>query len=226
MRARARLRARAWPRTRARGGEGGVAFCAGGGKAPIDSIETEFCPNDFQFMNRKKIAPEREPVSSVEPEAAPGSELFWESKVAESLGVARERIAALRNERLTEGVHFRMVRNAVVLTARGLEIIASALRPGAASPAPAPSPDNITPGLPAAGICAGRPARVSMLVLRVPANIRVLLCSRKNVSTRTESVVRVRDNRLFMPGMVLEAIDGGRDGLQFTGRLPRRKGRW
>jgi hypothetical protein len=63
-----------------------------------------------------------------------------------------------------------------------------------------------------------------MVVRRVPPNIRVLLCS--PAGSQIERVVRVRDNRLFTPGMVLEAINGGTNGLQFTGRLPRRKGRW
>jgi hypothetical protein len=63
-----------------------------------------------------------------------------------------------------------------------------------------------------------------MVVRRVPPNIRLLLASK--LDDRTERVVRVRDNRLFMPGMMLTAIDCGQNLFQFTGRLPRRKGRW
>ena len=69
-------------------------------------------------MSRKKSSgevPPPPPAPAATTPADSGSELFWESKVADSLGVARERIAALRVERLTEGPHFRIVRNAVVL---------------------------------------------------------------------------------------------------------------
>ena len=172
-------------------------------------------------MSRKKSSgevPPPPPAPATTP-ADSGSELFWESKVAESLGVARERIVALRVERLTEGKHFRIVRNAVVLTASGLEIIASALRPESSASATVASPAP-----PALAIQDGPAPRVMMVVRRVPPNIRVLLCS--PAGSQIERVVRVRDNRLFTPGMVLEAINGGTNGLQFTGRLPRRKGRW
>lgn len=174
-------------------------------------------------MSRKKFTAETPPVLPATPAPAPapetGSELFWEAKVAESMGVARERIAALRAERLTEGQHFRIVRNAVVLTASGLEIVVTALKPGRS-----PSPADESPVAQAAGVPDGPPARVSMTVRRVPANIRLLLCSILN--DRTERVVRVKDNRLFMPGMNLTALDCGQNLFQFTGRLPRRKGRW
>jgi hypothetical protein len=173
-------------------------------------------------MSRKKSSGEVPPAPPAPPppvSADSGSELFWESKVAESLGVARERIVALRVERLTEGPHFRIVRNAVVLTASGLEIIASALRPESS-----PSATVASPAPPALGVQDGPAPRVMMVVRRVPPNIRVLLCS--PAGSQIERVVRVRDNRLFTPGMVLEAINGGTNGLQFTGRLPRRKGRW
>ena len=173
-------------------------------------------------MSRKKIAAEAPPaVPAAPPPAAPdvGCELFWEVKVAESMGVARERIAALRAEHLTEGPHFRSVRNAVVLTASGLELIVAALNPRSA-----PAPADKSPQTQAAACPDGPPERVAMVVRRVPPNIRLLLASK--LDDRTERVVRVRDNRLFMPGMMLTAIDCGQNLFQFTGRLPRRKGRW
>ncbi len=173
-------------------------------------------------MSRKKIADEAPPVVPAPPTpAAPdaGSELFWEAKVAESMGVARERIAALRAEHLTEGAHFRNVRNAVVLTASGLEIIVAALAPRSA-----PAPADKSPQPQAAACPDGPPERVTMVVRRVPPNIRLLLASK--LDDRTERVVRVRDNRLFMPGMSLTVIHCGSGLFQFTGRLPRRKGKW
>ena len=172
-------------------------------------------------MSRKKSSGEVPLVSPAAPAPVPetGSELFWESSVAESMGVARERIAALRAERLTEGQHFRIVRNAVVLTASGLEIVVTALKPGRS-----PSPADESPVAKAAGVPDGPPERVLMVVRRVPPNIRLLLCS--ILDDRTERVVRVKDNRLFMPGMALNAIYCGQNLYQFTGRLPRRKGRW
>jgi hypothetical protein len=173
-------------------------------------------------MSRKKIAAEAPlAVPAAPPPAAPdaGSELFWEAKVAESMGVARERIAALRSEHLTEGPHFRNVRNAVVLTASGLDLIVAALAPRSAPSLAAESPQ------PQAAACPdGPPERVTMVVRRVPPNIRLLLACK--LDDRTERVVRVRDNRLFMPGMMLTAIHCGNSLFQFTGRLPRRKGKW
>ena len=133
--------------------------------------------------------------------------------------VARERIAALRAEHLTEGAHFRNVRNAVVLTASGLEIIVAALAPRSA-----PAPADKSPQPQAAACPDGPPERVTMVVRRVPPNLRLLLASK--LDDRTERVVRVRDNRLFMPGMSLTVIHCGSGLFQFTGRLPRRKGKW
>jgi len=40
-----------------------------------------------------------------------------------------------------------------------------------------------------------------------------------------DMLVRVRDNRLFMPGMAIEVIEAAANLWQYTGRLPRRKGR-
>lgn len=41
-----------------------------------------------------------------------------------------------------------------------------------------------------------------------------------------ERSVTVRDNKHFMPGMVLEAVEIGHGIWQYRGRLPRRPGKW
>jgi hypothetical protein len=65
-----------------------------------------------------------------------------------------------------------------------------------------------------------------MVVVRVAVNHRLLWCHVKTDGKRQQVLVRVRDNKEFMAGMELEAIEVGRNQWQYTGRMPRRKGRW
>jgi hypothetical protein len=65
-----------------------------------------------------------------------------------------------------------------------------------------------------------------MVVVRVAVNHRLLWCYVKDDAKRAQVLVRVRDNKDFMAGMELEAIDAGFNQWQYTGRMPRRKGRW
>lgn len=148
---------------------------------------------------------------------SPGTEeLYWESRVADSLGVARKLVVQLRKEHLTDGAHYRREKNNVVLTPAGLALLKQHL-------APAPL---ATPEAEQTATKPGPPPRRMMVVVRVAVNHRLLWCYVKSDAKRAQVLVRVRDNKDFMPGMELEAIDAGFNQWQYAGRMPRRKGRW
>lgn len=148
--------------------------------------------------------------------------LYWESKVAESLGLSRDRIRALRQEHLLEGVDFRTVRGDVVLTELGLAKIASI--DNGKGPATPTSPDDSSAKFP---VPKGPPVRAKFAVVRIPANKRLLYCVPKGEHGKAPQVlIRVKDNSLFMPWMELEAIESDNNSWQFRGRLPRKKGKW
>jgi hypothetical protein len=141
--------------------------------------------------------------------------LFWESRVAESLGVARKLVVSIRKEHLAEGAHYRKEKNNVVLTPAGLERLKQRL---------AVHPDSTPP--PGEATLPGPPPRQQMIVARVPVNLRLLWCRAKGDKTERQTLVRVKDNTNFMPGMEFQAVQAGENFWQYTGRLPRRKGRW
>lgn len=140
---------------------------------------------------------------------------FWESRVAETLGVARKLVCAIRREHLTEGLHYRREKNSVVLTSAGLDRLKQHL---------GVHPD--APSLPANPTPPGPPPRRQLVVVRVPQNLRLLWCRAKDDRAQRQVLVRVKENTLFMPGMELEAVACGENFWQYTGRLPRRRGRW
>jgi hypothetical protein len=152
-------------------------------------------------------------------EGVPDDGLFWESKVAKQLGLSRERVRELRAEHLT-AEDWITKGNAVVYTQRGLEKITAAAGAGAEAPAEEP-------------VKAGPPEVARLVVRKVCGNKRVMLalrvvadrplCERGSEPTL---VVRVKDNACFMAGMEFDAVAVGDGSFQFTGRLPRRKGRW
>lgn len=147
---------------------------------------------------------------------------FWEVNVARELGVARPVVSKLRRRHLLEGEHWSMRGNAVVLTASGLARIKDLLlaRGLTAAARPTPPESKETPK-------AGPPERVKMRVARLCPNVRLLVC--QSIADGPDAVarlVRVKENVNFMPGMVLEAVSAGANLWQFTGRMPRRKGRW
>ena len=59
-------------------------------------------------------------------------------------------------------------------------------------------------------------------VAQIPKNTRILIC-KKALIDKENVVVHVRDNKLFVPGMIISVIRLG-DRLEFDGKLPRRKG--
>lgn len=148
-------------------------------------------------------------------------QLFWESRVAESLGVARKIVAKLRAKELTAGEHYRKDKNNWVLTPAGLarlkELLAAQAGTATAKGDPATATETPPPG---------PPPRKQMIVFRLPMNAKLMWCHAKGDAARRQVLVRVHDNRNFMPGMEFEAISSGENAWQYTGRLPRRRGRW
>jgi hypothetical protein len=166
-----------------------------------------------------------EPASVPQPAPTPtppDDGLYWESKVAESLGLSRDRIRGLRQTHLSEGPDFRTVRGEVVLTELGLTRITDLA--GDEGEATQPPPDDSSAKFP---VPKGPPARAKFSVIRIPANRRLLYCVPKGEHGRAPQVlIRVKDNANFMPWMELEAIEAEQGSWQFRGRLPRRKGKW
>ncbi len=176
-----------------------------------------------------------------------GALLFWESQAAERFGISRTRMRALRKEHLAPELDWQWRDNAVVLTPSGLQKIEIKLagEPTAlASLAEAPRPATATRG--PADVPPGPPPRRKFIVWRVPPHRldarqrHVLICREALPSTQqtsswllhtlpglgVERPIRVRDNAHFIPGMILEAVNIGHGLWQYTGRLPRRQGRW
>lgn len=178
-------------------------------------------------MSTKKTSLTEPPASGVSPDDG----LFWETRVADSLGVSRERLRLLREEHMTENTHFIRRRNAVVLTETGMELL-NTLLPIAAQvadqPAPAEVPVEKSPGATPFAAPHGPAPRVSVRVVKVPPNPRLLFCvaSEIEAGTSAQFLVRVKTNENFMAGMVMEVISAGEGVWQYVGRLPRRKGRW
>lgn len=159
------------------------------------------------------------PAAEVHPADA---DLYWEDKVADSLGLARELFRLLREKHLQCLEHWHLRQGSVVLTARGLEEITRLTQLDNPLAATAPSPASPAPG-PVEPI-PGPPARGEFLVALVPINRRLLIC-RRAIDTPPNMIVRVSSNENFIPGMKVPVIESG-TCWQVFGRLPRRKGRW
>lgn len=175
-------------------------------------------------MSTKKTSLAEPPAAAVSPDDG----LFWETRVADSLGVSRDRLRLLREEHMTENTHFIRRRNAVVLTETGMELLNTLLpiTTPAAQPPQAPAEKSPDPAPFAAPT--GPAPRVSVRVVKVPPNPRLLFCVAAEVETGTAAqfLVRVKTNENFMAGMSMEVISAGEGVWQYVGRLPRRKGRW
>lgn len=148
-------------------------------------------------------------------------ELFWESRVAESLGVARKIVAKLRAKKLTPVEHYRKEKNNVVLTPAGLARLKELLAKQASGATLPTDPATATETTPK-----GPPPRQKMIVVKAPLNPRLLWCRAADDKKSRQVLVRVTANTNFMPGMEFEAVACGENFWQYTGRLPRRKGRW
>ena len=151
---------------------------------------------------------------------APDS-LFWESRLATTLGVPRRRLVTYRINHLTSETDYVRKHGEVVLTPSGLAkmkeafVIDGKTAPVAAVPALA----GVSPPV-------GPREHHRLCVIRSLSNARLLSCHRVGDSRKKPVLVRVRSNLGFMPGMEFEGVKID-DGLwQYTGHLPRRKGRW
>lgn len=171
-------------------------------------------------MSRRHTAKTAEPPPVAPPTTDDG--VYWEGKVADALGIARDRVRAIRQEHLDESKHYRLVRGEVVLTEQGLARLNDLLSSEGKATSPAPAPPMVTFAVPA-----GPPARNRFQVVRVPANRHLLYCVATDGRTNgTQVLVRVKANENFMPKMQFEAIEAEHGTWQYRGRLPRRKGKW
>lgn len=164
------------------------------------------------------------PAAPVSPAFAQDDALFYESRVVDSLGLARARLVALRRAHLTEPADFTTRDGAIVYTGAGLDrLLALTLPPEKiASLVPAPASPPPVPQVPP-----GPPPRVPLIVVKLPPNPRLLVCRHPSVLPGGATVVvRVRHSANFMPGMEITCIESPPKTYQFTGRLPARRGRW
>lgn len=181
------------------------------------------------------------------PEKGAADELYFESVVANRLGVSRERVRELRVAHLREGEDWVMQGTAVVLSAHGLSRMQDLLRV-ADSPALVESgPAVATDGALAAtepeviGVVAEAMAplghllvaadhcrvRVSELARNEKVVMAVRVAGEAAPGEPAKLLVKVKCNALFMPGMEMEVVPvDGRGCFQYMGRLPRRKGVW
>jgi hypothetical protein len=187
---------------------------------------------------------------SIEPLPA---NLFWESALADRLGISRTAVRLLRKQHLTTE-DWRFQGNAVVLTAAGLAKIEAALGGAVSTPTGEEARAEANGGAAAdvPRVMPGPPPKRHFVVLRIPVH-RVDAPQKKLLIARPvpadfapcaawevhrklaglvhspelrERPVLVRDNTNFRPGMVFEAVSIGTGMWQFAGRLPRRPGRW
>jgi hypothetical protein len=191
-------------------------------------------------MSTKKTSLAELPASG----ASPDDGLFWENRVADSLGVSRDRLRQFRKDHMTENVHYIRRGNAVVLTETGMRLATDRLAPPASEPTaeeqlpsyekitaePAPLAPSPFPAVEVAPFAppAGPAPRIEVRVVKVPPNPRLLFCVPAGpiVATAAQCLVRVKTNENFMAGMSFEVISAGEGIWQYIGRLPRRKGRW
>lgn len=161
--------------------------------------------------------------------SSPDDGLFWETRVADSLGVSRDRLRLLREEHMKENTHFIMRRNAVVLTESGMELVKKIL----IDPTLTANASKVLPHKPVLAVAPFNPPtgpapRQSVRVAKVPPNPRLLFCVPEDggATSTAQFLVRVKTNENFMAGMTMEVISAGDGVWQYVGRLPRRKGRW
>lgn len=154
--------------------------------------------------------------------------VFWESKVATSLGLSRERVRALRLAHLAAD-EWSTRGNAVVLTASGLEKISfyAAREAGPVSSPLAEQSEAVAATGGGVAVAPGAPEVARVLVKKLCQNPRMMLARRIGDAVEFPALlVRVKDNANFMPGMEIEVIDCGNGLWQFRGRLPRSRGRF
>lgn len=156
-------------------------------------------------------------------------ELYTEARVAESLGVPRARVKAVRDG-LQEGQDWLMLRGRVVLTDRGLNEVMLALAPSAAK--------RETNGQ----LVKYRPRRAEVVVTKIPRNPHLVLGKIVRVADGAASLgpagpnkgpvigqvvrVKVKRNLNFIPGMEMPCYRESWDVWVLDRPCPRFRGRW
>lgn len=152
------------------------------------------------------------------PPEAPVHELYHEDSVATLLGISRARLRQVRKH-LRPGTHwtFDAATRRLAYTQEGLELLRTLLpaRPAKQEPSDA--------DLERARTGAVRTAK--MRVCRCYPNPRLMLCAELSAPEHG-LLVRVRDNAHFIQGMVIDCTADALGNWQFTGRLPRRRGKF
>lgn len=149
-----------------------------------------------------------------------------ESKLAKDLGVPRKKLRTLRAKHLAPTADFVKGPEGIEYTVEGLqrmqEKLGAAMKPVDSAPS-TPPPSQVLAGM--AEDAVSPPRVAEMRVVKVyPLNPRLLLCELKD--TPQAQRVRVRDNRNFLPGMVLKAVHENSDLWTLAQRLPRWRGKW
>ena len=142
----------------------------------------------------------------------------WESHVATKFGLARRELVMLRWKHLTDGAHYIKTGRRIVYSPAGVEKLAGVLRNGAEQ----------TKSLPTNAVSEIPPSEElieTFTVRRKAHNSRVLECLTDDARI---VVVRVRDNRNFLPGMEVTAIPYGdlKNVFEFVGAYPRYRGKY
>jgi hypothetical protein len=163
-------------------------------------------------------------------DALPGNsrpaDFYHEDRLAPWLGIARLRLSTIRRRALTEGVHWTVHNWTVVYTPEGLTLVRRLLRDMGVR-----LPSEITPPTEEPPAPVGPPEKVKVKVVRLYQNSRILQAMTLPADAAAQKpelvMVRVPDTAHFMPGMTFTAVHDVRtEHWQFTGRLPRRRGKW
>lgn len=156
-------------------------------------------------------------IPDTPPAAAPSPpKRYSEAQVAKALGLSRNVIKQLRQRHLDpetdclrkgKGGSFQ-------LTQSGYEKIIRQVDQERASAAVAE-----------VETLAAAPQKIEVTVIRTVRNPHLLVCARIDSPEIPDTLVRVRSNEHFMPGMRMEVSPSG-TMWQYTGRLPKRRGKW
>jgi hypothetical protein len=163
----------------------------------------------------------------------PGDEtvdMYWENRVAAWLGVSRKRVSTLRRRSMNEGDEWIVYRQQVVYTLKGIQALRDRLLSLGLVTLDG-SPKVATPAAPEAPrVPAGPPERAKAKITRIYPNVRLMaaqIIAQDGAHAPRQITVKVRENTNFMPGMQVEVVyDAAAASWQFTGRLPRSRGRW
>jgi len=126
-----------------------------------------------------------------------------ERDVAQLIGWSRGTAKNFRNEKMVGGIDWRVEGRRVVYLEPGLKKIKKAARTKEIKP----------------------PAPVDLIVSRLVINRHIVMACKKKGDLEVR--VKVRDAANFKPGMILaDCVPEGVHLYSFTGRTPRKKGRW